>query len=48
MFAVIDGVRVIDEGPTKADLELFYVKDGERVRLNSPGEEPLHDILNRL
>jgi len=47
MLAVIDGVRVIDEGSSKGDLELFYVKDSERVRLNEPGHEPLHDIFNR-
>ena len=48
MFAVIDGVRVINDGPVKADIELFYVEDGERLQLNAPGQEPLHDILNRL
>lgn len=44
-LAVLDGVAVIESSPDKGDLELYYVKNGNRVRLNEPGN-PLHDIFN--
>lgn len=44
-LAVLDGAAVIEESPDKGDLELYYVKDDERVRLNKPND-PLHDIFN--
>lgn len=43
--AVLDGARSIENTPIKGDLELYFVKDGERVRLNEP-TNPLHDIFN--
>jgi hypothetical protein len=44
-LAVLDGVAVIENGSDKGDLELYYVKGDERVRLNEPAN-PLHDIFN--
>lgn len=44
-FAVLDGVAVIENGPNKGELELYYVKGNERVRLNEPSNL-LHDIFN--
>lgn len=43
-FAVLDGVAVIEGGADKGELELYYVKGEDRVRLNEPSN-PLHDIF---
>ncbi|MFI5011704.1 MAG: hypothetical protein ACHQAY_05095 [Hyphomicrobiales bacterium] len=42
-LCVIDGVRVVENGPVKGDFELRYVKGGSTL-LNSPDEEMLHDL----
>lgn len=44
-FAVLDGAAAIESSPDKGDLELYFVKNGNRVRLNEP-DNPLHDLFN--
>lgn len=44
-FSVLDGAAVIENGPDKGDLELYYVKGAEQLLLNEPSN-PLHDIFN--
>lgn len=44
-LAVLDGVAAIESGSDKGELELYYIKNGERVRLNQ-STNPLHDIFN--
>ncbi len=47
-FAILDGVRVVEEGRDKGEFELYFVKGGQRTLLNPhPGEE-LHDIYKWL
>lgn len=46
-LAVLDGVRVIEDGPVKGTFELRYVKGDQTIFLNAPGEPPLHDILQQ-
>jgi hypothetical protein len=43
LFAVIDGVRTVENGEIKGTFELHYVK-GSRITLNGPDEEMLHDL----
>ncbi len=47
-LAVLDGVRVIEEGPSKGDFELYYVNGSLRIRLNETDDEYLHDIYQGL
>lgn len=42
-LAVIDGVRAIESGEDKGQLELYYLK-GTPVRLNEPREMSLHQL----
>ncbi|MFI5011703.1 MAG: hypothetical protein ACHQAY_05090 [Hyphomicrobiales bacterium] len=42
-LCVIDGVRVVENGPVKGDFELRYVKGGSTL-LNAPDDEMLHDL----
>lgn len=42
-FCVLDGVRAI-ENEDKGELELYYVKDNEKILLNDINNELLHDI----
>ncbi|OAI16963.1 hypothetical protein A1507_11370 [Methylomonas koyamae] len=44
-FSVLDGATVIESGPDKGDLELYYIKGTEKLLLNEPSN-PLHDIFN--
>jgi hypothetical protein len=44
-LCVVDGVRAIENGEEKGNLELRYVKGGVTVLLNSPNEPMLHDLL---
>ncbi len=45
-LAVLDGVRVIEDGPDRGVLELRYVRRGESTLLNSPHGPFLHDLLS--
>lgn len=45
MLCVIDGVRTIESGEDKGNLELWYRRGDETVLLNDPEEEFLHDLL---
>ena len=43
-LCVLDGVRVIEDTPTKGRFELYYVNELEKTLLNDPAQEPMHDI----
>jgi hypothetical protein len=46
-LCVLDGVRIIDDGEQRGELELNYVQVGQaNVRLNPSSGDPLHDLLN--
>lgn len=45
-FCILDGVRVIENTPEKGELNLHFVKGAERVLLNDPNEEELHNLFN--
>lgn len=44
-LCVLDGVRAIEDTYEKGKLLLYYEKNNERVLLNDPDEEYLHDLL---
>jgi hypothetical protein len=43
-LCVLDGVRAIESGPNKGDLELRYRGFRGETLLNDPEREPLHDL----
>ena len=43
LFCVLDGVRVIENSEDRGELELSYVKNGVRTRINNPSKNLLHD-----
>jgi len=45
-FSVLDGVRVIEDGPEKGELELWHVKNGQRILINSSEQNLFHDEYN--
>ena len=45
IMCVLDGARAIESGPEKGSFELYYVKDNQRVLLNDPQKEVLHDLF---
>jgi hypothetical protein len=47
-FCVLDGVRAIEDNIEKGAVELYFVKAGEKVLLNNPRQEELHNLFNRL
>src|ERR1700722_1125708 len=47
MLSVLDGVRQIEDGPSKGTLELRYLKNGQSVLLNGPNSVHLHDLFNQ-
>ena len=47
-LCILDGVRVIEDGPLKGELKLSYQKEGESVSLNDSTQEFLHDMYNYL
>jgi hypothetical protein len=47
-FCVLDGVRAIEDSVEKGVLELYFAKDGEKVLLNDPRQEQLHNLFNTL
>lgn len=47
-LCAIDGVRSIDNPGDKGRLLLYYEKNGDRVLLNDPDQDFLHDIYNSL
>lgn len=46
LFCVLDGVRVVEDGETKGDFQLNYVRGTTATQLNSIDEPPLHDLYN--
>lgn len=45
LFCVLDHVRAIEDGEDKGRFELYYVRGGERVFLNAPRGDLLHELL---
>ncbi len=46
VLSLLDGMSFIDEGEQKGVLELFYRRENERILLNDPDAEYLHDVYN--
>jgi hypothetical protein len=44
-LCLLDGVTAIEETETKGKLELFYEKGFNRVLLNDPNQEYLHNLF---
>ena len=47
-LCIFDGVRVIEDGPNKGGLKLYYKKGLRKVLLNDHKGEYLHDMFNQL
>ena len=47
-FCVLDHVRTIEGVGEKTTFELYAVKNGERVLINDPNKEELHNLYNSL
>lgn len=45
-FCVLDGVRVIEDGPERGQIILAYRRNGVDVRINDPVHLYLHDLFN--
>jgi hypothetical protein len=45
VMCVLDGVRAIESGSEKGDLELYYVKGDRKILLNDPQNEELHNLF---
>jgi hypothetical protein len=45
LLCILDGVRAIENGPDKGRLELYYVNGDQKVLLNDPAEEELHNLF---
>lgn len=43
-LCVLDGVRAVEDTSRKGRFELYYVGRSERILLNEPEQEYLHDI----
>jgi len=48
LLAVLDGVRVIEDGPDRGKLELRHVRGAQTTLLNDPSGPMLHDLLPRV
>lgn len=48
MFAVLDGVRQVEDSENRGTLELRYLKNDFTILLNDPSAEQLHDIFNKI
>jgi hypothetical protein len=46
-LCILDGVRVIEDGPEKGEFEVYYIKQGQRTLLNGP-DICLHDLYQSL
>ena len=45
LLSVLDGVRAIENGEEKGNLELWYRKGEETILINDIDEEFLHDLI---
>lgn len=45
VLAILDGVRVVEDGAERGRLELRYVKDSDSRLLNDPSGPFLHELL---
>ncbi len=45
LLCILDGVRAIESRPDQGGLELYYVNGEERVLLNDPAKEELHNLF---
>ncbi|MET0637368.1 MAG: hypothetical protein ABWZ25_15160 [Chitinophagaceae bacterium] len=48
VLCVLDGVRAIEDTMDKGSLELYFVRDDEKVLLNDFNEDFLHDIYKSM
>jgi hypothetical protein len=48
LFAVIDGIRTIEDVGHKGDFKLYFEKDGEKKLINESIKEYLHDVYNSI
>ena len=48
ILAVLDGVRVIESGPDRGALELWYVKGTRSTLLNDPNGPLLHELMQEM
>ena len=48
VLCVLDGVRAIENGPDKGELELYYAKGESRVLLNDVKQSELHGIFQAM
>ena len=48
LLAILDGERTVEGIGEKGDFELFYRKGSDRVFLNDPTQEMLHDTFCQL
>jgi len=46
-LCVLDGVTLIENDRNQGDFELYFVKNGERLRLNDQSKEELHNLYNQ-
>ena len=47
-LCILDHVRTIEDSEDKTTFELYAVKNGERVLINDPNKEELHNLYNSL
>lgn len=47
-LCILDHVRFIEDVGEKTTFELYAVKNGERVLINDPNKEELHNLYNSL
>jgi hypothetical protein len=47
-FCVLDHVGFIEDTEEKSEFELYAIKNGERVLINDPQQEELHNLYNDL
>jgi hypothetical protein len=45
LLCILDGMGAIEDGPNKGRLELYYVNGEQRILLNDPIREELHNLF---
>jgi hypothetical protein len=47
-LCVLDGVTAIEDDLNKGELELYFLKNGDKTLLNDPRQEEMHNMFNAL
>jgi hypothetical protein len=47
-LTMLDGMSIIENDVSKGRLELYYLKGNDRILLNDPAEEELHNVFNQV